>query len=97
MDDKIATVISQESTTVIQQKIFAAQGAYDSAVRAYKKIAKLQPTDPNIQLELAQAAEQASDTGLRDRRLQEVPRAGTEDPNAPIVKQQLKQLQAASG
>ena len=32
---------------------------------AYKKIATLQPTDPNIQLELAQAAEQASDTASR--------------------------------
>ena len=97
VDDKIATVISQESTTAIQQKIFAAQGAYDSAVRAYKKIATLQPTDPNIQLELAQAAEQASDTGSAIAAYKKFLVLAPEDPNAPIVKQQLKQLQAASG
>ena len=39
------------------------------AVTAYKEIVKLTPNDPNIQLELAQAAQQAGDTAVRDRGL----------------------------
>ena len=67
---------------------------------AYKQIAKLQPNDPNIQLELAQAAQQAGDTATAIAAYTTFLKLAPDDPNAPIVKQQLKQLRqtsAASG
>ena len=38
---------------------------YGNAIDSYKKIAKLQPNDPNVQLELAQAAQQAGDSATQ--------------------------------
>ena len=67
---------------------------------AYKQIAKLAPNDPNIQLELAQAAQQAGDTPSAIAAYTTFLKLAPDDPNATIVKQQLKQLRqtsAASG
>jgi Flp pilus assembly protein TadD len=97
VDDKIGSILSQQSSTAIQEKIYAAQASYDAAVQAYKKIAVLQPTDPNVQLELAQAAQQASDTAAAIAAYEKFLELAPEDPSAPIVKQQLKQLKASSG
>ena len=51
------------------------RAASGEAVAAYKKIVALQPSDPNVQLELAQAAQQAGDTAIGDRRLRGLPQA----------------------
>ena len=78
VDDKIA-----RPSGAVQHRVTAATvAAQEASLRGregYKRIAKLQPTDPNVQLELAQAAQQAGDTP-GDRRLREVPRAGTRRP-----------------
>ena len=66
------------------------------AVDAYKKIAKLQPNDPNIQLELAQAAQQAGDAATAIAAYTTFLKLAPDDPNASIVKQQLKQLKQTS-
>ena len=70
------------------------------AVDAYKPIVKLSPNDPNIQLELAQAAQQAGDAATAIAAYTAFLKLAPDDPNAAIVKQQLKQLRetsAASG
>ena len=62
VDDRISVVVNTQASASIQKLIGEAQAASAEAVKAYKKIAVLQPNDPNIQLELAQAAQQAGDT-----------------------------------
>ena len=49
---------------------------------AYKQIAKLQPNDPNIQLELAQAAQQAGDTAAAIAAYKTFLKLAPDDPNA---------------
>lgn len=100
LDDRISTVLNSESSTKVQELATAAQGASQQAVGSYRKIAALQPNDPNIQLELAQAAQQAGDTAAAIAAYTTFLKLAPDDPSASIVKQQLKQLKqtsAASG
>ncbi len=56
----------------------------------------LQPGDPNIQLELAQAAQQAGDTEAAIAAYTAFLKLAPDDPSASIVKAQLKQLKQTS-
>ena len=100
MDDRISVILNTQGSTKIQQLAGEAQTASAGAVAAYKQIVKLTPNDPNIQLELAQAAQQAGDAPAAIAAYTAFLRLAPDDPNASIVKQQLKQLRqtaAASG
>ena len=100
VDDKISTTINAESTKQIQALATAGQSAAASAVSTYKKIVALSPSDPNVQLELAQAAQQAGDYVAAVSAYTRFLKLAPDDPSASIVKQQLKQLKqavAASG
>jgi tetratricopeptide (TPR) repeat protein len=92
VDSKIATVVGAQATTAAQRLSSAAQAASAEAVGAYKKIAALQPNDPNVQLELAQAAQSAGDTATAIAAYTTFLKLAPDDPSAPIVKTQLKQL-----
>jgi Flp pilus assembly protein TadD len=96
VDDKISTVLNATSSTEIQTLLAAAQASANEAVTAYKKIVALQPGDPNVQLELAQAAQQAGDTTTAIAAYTAFLELAPDDPSAPIVKQQLKQLKQTS-
>jgi regulator of sirC expression with transglutaminase-like and TPR domain len=71
------------------------------AVDAYEQLAKLQPDDPNVQLELAQAAQQTGDATAAIAAYERFLQLAPDDPNASIVREQLKSLRgtaaAASG
>jgi regulator of sirC expression with transglutaminase-like and TPR domain len=68
------------------------------AVDAYKRLAGLQPDDPNVQLELAQAAQQTGDVTTAIAAYQTFLKLSPDDPNAAVVRAQLKQLKKnASG
>ena len=100
VDDKISQTLNAQSSTSLQTLYSEAQAASGSAVAAYKKIVALQPGDPNVQLELAQAAQQGGDTASAIAAYAAFLKLAPDDPNAAIVKQQLKQLRqtsAASG
>jgi tetratricopeptide (TPR) repeat protein len=92
VDSKIASVIGTAATTAVQKLAGEAQTASAEAVAAYKKIAALQPNDPNVQLELAQAAQSAGDTATAIAAYTTFLKLAPDDPSAPIVKTQLKQL-----
>jgi Flp pilus assembly protein TadD len=98
--DKISATINAQSSAAIQTLVSEAQSASSAAVASYKKIASLQPADPNVQLELAQAAQQAGDVASAITAYAAFLKLAPDDPSASIVKQQLKQLRqtsAASG
>jgi tetratricopeptide (TPR) repeat protein len=100
VDDKISIAVNAQASTSIQALVLAAQVASAAAVETYKKIAELQPGDPNVQLELAQAAQQAGDVASAIAAYEAFLKLAPDDPSAPIVKQQLTQLKqtpAAAG
>jgi len=92
VDDKISVVLNAQSSAEIQRLVSEARGSSSEAVGAYKRIVVLQPGDPNVQLEFAQAAQQAGDVASAIAAYAAFLKLAPDDPNAPIVKQQLKQL-----
>ena len=97
--DPLATAIvgsvSERVTTALQDAGVQATQAVD----AYKRLVALQPDDPNVQLELAQAAQQTGDSATAIGAYERFLKLAPDDPSAPIVREQLKQLRqsAATG
>ena len=99
--DPIAQAIQSRSNESVQAALADAQAAYADAVSTYRQLVAVAPKDPNVQLELAQAAEQAGDRVTAIAAYTAFLQLAPDDPNASIVRQQLKQLTgsgaAASG
>ena len=85
----------------VQRALQDAQNEAALAVDAYKRIVALQPQDPNVQLELAQAAQQVGDAATAIAAYERFLKLAPDDPSAASSAQQLKQLRgtaaAASG
>jgi len=96
LDDSISVAIKAQSSPRIQELAAAAQSASVASVDSYKKIAVISKNDPNVQLELAQAAQQAGDAATTILAYKAFLRLAPDDPNAQVVRQQLKQLQATT-
>jgi tetratricopeptide (TPR) repeat protein len=90
IDDAISTQASQEVSAAYSK----AQTAYQNAESTYDKLAAVAPRDPNIQLELAQAAQQSGNVAKAITAYQRFIELAPDDPSAPIVKQQIEQLKA---
>jgi tetratricopeptide (TPR) repeat protein len=93
--DPIIQAVTAETSEAVNAAYTESQAAFANATQTYERIVALSPRDPNIQLELAQAAQQAGDfpkaIGAYERFLELAP----DDPTAPLVKQQIQQLQGA--
>ena len=92
LPDPIVTAVngvaSQSVTTALQD----AQREAALAVDAYKRLVALQPNDPNVQLELAQAAQQVGDATTAIAAYEQFLKLAPDDPSASVVREQLKQL-----
>ena len=93
--DPIDNAISTQASQQVSEAYGKAQTAYQSAEDTYEKLAAVAPRDPNIQLELAQAAQQSGNTPKAIQAYQRFLKLAPDDPSAPIVKQQIAQLKAA--
>ena len=96
LDDKIGQAINEQSSIALNQAVGEAQTAASQAVATYQRVAALRPGDPNVQLELAQTAQQAGDAAAAIAGYEKFLELAPDDPNAPIVKQQLKTLKQAA-
>lgn len=99
IEDRIGAALNAQASTAINEAVGEARTAYADAVSTYRRISALQPNDPNVQLELAQAAQQAGDARTAIDAYEKFLELAPDDPSAAIVKQQLAQLrqQAAGG
>lgn len=95
--DQVGEAIAGSVSGEVNAAATAAQGAFTQAVSVYKKVAALQPTDPNVQLELAQTAQQAGDSADAVAAYERFLKLAPDDPTASIVKRQLKALKAQAG
>jgi tetratricopeptide (TPR) repeat protein len=93
--DRITNAVSSGYDTQISAAYGEAQNAASKAVAAYKKIVSVQPNDPAVRLELAQAAQGAGDTATAIASYKAFLRLAPDDPTAPQVKRILKQLRAS--
>jgi tetratricopeptide (TPR) repeat protein len=93
--DPIDDAVSTQANEVINKAYTAAQASFQKAEATYDRLAVVAPRDPNIQLELAQAAQQSGDTAKAIKAYEQFLKLAPDDPTAPIVKQQIVQLKAA--
>jgi tetratricopeptide (TPR) repeat protein len=100
LSDPIALGINQQASGRVNAAFQEAQTEATLAVDAYERLAELVPDDPNVQLELAQAAQQTGDATAAIAAYERFLELAPDDPNAGIVRDQLKQLRgtvAAAG
>ena len=92
--------ITNAVSTSYDQEISAAaseiQTAAAQAVEQYRRIAEIQPKDPTVQLELAQAAQSANDTATVIAAYEAFLKLAPDDPTAPEVSRILKQYKQFS-
>ena len=93
--DPIDEAISTQANQAVNAAYTAAQTSYQAAEETYDRLAVAAPRDPNVQLELAQAAQQSGDTVKAIAAYEKFLKLAPDDPTAPIVKQQIAQLKAA--
>jgi tetratricopeptide (TPR) repeat protein len=96
----IEDAITAELSSEVSAAYGRAQESYTAAESAYVELAALVPRDPNVQLELAQAAQQSGNTARAIAAYERFLVLAPDDPTAEIVKEQVKALkgtQAPSG
>jgi tetratricopeptide (TPR) repeat protein len=95
--DSVSNAVATYYSTDVQNAIAKAQAASASSISTYQKIAALTPNDPNVQLELAEAARNGGDTttaiAAYEKYLDLVP---AEDPTAREVKRLINELKAST-
>jgi tetratricopeptide (TPR) repeat protein len=92
--DPINAAVAAEISQDTNQALSEVQTAAQSAVGTYKRMAAAAPRDPNIQLELAQAAQSTNDSATAIAAYEKFLKLAPNDPSAPDVKRLLKQLGA---
>jgi tetratricopeptide (TPR) repeat protein len=97
LSDPIQDAITTQASAAVNEAYGKAQEAYVAAVEAYDQLADARPNDPNVQLELAQAAQQSGDVTKAIGAYEQFLELAPDDPSAEIVREQLKQLKASRG
>jgi tetratricopeptide (TPR) repeat protein len=93
--DPIDQAISTQASQAVNTAFAAAQEAFQAAEQTYDKLVLAAPNDPNVQLELAQAAQQGGNYAKAIASYERFLQLAPDDPSAPIVKQQIAQLKQA--
>jgi tetratricopeptide (TPR) repeat protein len=93
--DPIELALTTELNAEVTAAFTASQSAFQQAEQTYERLVAATPNDPNVQLELAQTAQQGGDYAKAIAAYEEFLKLAPDDPSAPIVKQQIKQLKAA--
>jgi tetratricopeptide (TPR) repeat protein len=99
LSDPVTTAVNSVVGGSVSTALQEAQAEATRAVDAYKRLVALQPQDPNVQLELAQAAQQVGDTTTAIAAYEKFLKLAPDDPSASVVRDQLQQLRksAAAG
>jgi tetratricopeptide (TPR) repeat protein len=94
--DPITSAVEEEANKTLTAAYSRTQSAYDKAKSTYQRLVAKIPEDPSAQLELAQTAQQSGDTATAIAAYENFVKLAPDDPNTPLVKQQIKQLRKAA-
>jgi tetratricopeptide (TPR) repeat protein len=95
--DPITNAVSTSYDREISAAVSELQSSSAQAVEMYRKITQIQPKDPSVQLELAQAAQSANDVATTIAAYKAFLKLAPDDPTAPEVRRILKQLAQYGG
>jgi tetratricopeptide (TPR) repeat protein len=93
--DPIDQAVSTQASQAVSEAYGKAQASFQAAEATYEKLVAVAPNDPNVQLELAQAAQQSGDYPRAITAYEKFLKLAPDDPSAEIVKQQIAQLKSA--
>jgi len=94
--DPVSSAVSEHLSRDISVALVDAQEASAKAVDMYRRITVALPNDPNVQLELAQAAEAANDIATAIAAYEAFLKVAPDDPTAVEVRRILKLLRQSS-
>lgn len=94
--DPVTQAASSRANTAATTAFQKMQTTYRDALGVYQKLAQRSPKDPILQLQLANAAESASDTTTALAAYKRFVKLAPDDPSTPAIKTRIKQLQASS-
>ena len=92
----VTDALSGDSNARINDLYTRTTQAYQAAKLKYVQLADLQPNDASIQIQLAQAAENANDLPSAISAYEQFLKLAPDDPSAEAVKARVAQLKAAS-
>ena len=95
--DPITNAVSTSYDREISAAVSELQSSSAQAVEMYRRITEIQPNDPSVQLELAQAAQSANDVATTIAAYKAFLKLAPDDPTAPEVRRLLKQLARYAG
>jgi tetratricopeptide (TPR) repeat protein len=93
LSDPIGDQASTEASSRYQAALGAYQQTATQLVVAYKRVARLQPTDPGVQLQLAQVAESTGDAATAIAAYKRFLKLAPDDASAPQAKSRIKALE----
>ena len=92
----ISQALSSGSNEQVSGLYTRMQAAYQEAKLKYAELAELTPEDANLQLQIADAALNSNDTASALAAYKQFLKLAPDDPNAEIVRQEIKRLEEAS-
>ena len=93
LSDPIGQAAGTSATTAYQNALVALQQTSTQLVSAYKRLAKLQPADPSVRLQLAQVAEKLGDYASAIAAYKQFIKLAPDDASVPQAKAKIKTLQ----
>jgi tetratricopeptide (TPR) repeat protein len=91
LSDAVTARANSRFNTVLSQLT----NTYSQASQAYRDIARLVPRDASVQLQLADAAQNAGDTQTALAAYRRFLTLAPDDPSAPLVREQIQRLQSS--
>lgn len=92
----ISSAVASQAQTELSEKITEMQAAYRQAQETYERLAVLRPEDAPLQLELADAALNAGDSGIALAAYKRFLELAPDANEAPLVKQEIKRLEGSA-
>ncbi len=93
LSDPIAETADTSATTAYQNALVALQQTATQLVGAFKKLGRLQPAEPTVQLQLAQAAETAGDATTAIAAYKRFIKLAPDDASVPQARARIKTLE----
>ena len=94
-DLPISDAVAGAAQAEFNEKLSSMQGAYRQAQQVYERVVVLDPEDAAAQRELGYAAVYAGDNATAISAFEQFLKLAPDDAEAPLIKQQLKQLEAS--
>lgn len=95
-DRPIQEAVNQTAQSGLAEELRQLEAAYRAAKELYQRLVVLDPDNPTLQLQLADASLNANDTTTAVAAYRRFLELAPDDSRAPLVKQEIERLEAAS-